>query len=95
LPLTAFEFFSEKALKHVMAEKGLQRPFESATNFYALVEFENQSESDLDTAMEVFEHCLESGWVIRRNSQSKSNAGKKSVAPARRHLRNNLAVYAL
>ena len=52
LPLTAFEFFSEKALKHVMAEKGLQRPFDSATNFYALVEFENQSESDLDTAME-------------------------------------------
>ncbi|MDB4166343.1 FAD-binding oxidoreductase [Gammaproteobacteria bacterium] len=64
LPLTAFEFFSEKALVHVMAEKGLQRPFESATNFYALVEFENQSDTDLDTAMEVFEHCLESGWVI-------------------------------
>jgi FAD/FMN-containing dehydrogenase len=63
LPLTAFEFFSEKALVHVMAEKGLQRPFESATPFYALVEFENQSDADMETAMEVFEHCLENGWV--------------------------------
>ncbi len=64
LPLTAFEFFSEKALKHVIEEKGLQRPFETEAAFYALIEFENQSEADLDTAMEVFEHCVESGWVI-------------------------------
>ena len=64
LPITAFEFFSEQALKHVIAEKGLARPFESQTNFYALIEFEQRSEQDLETAMELFEHCLEQGWIV-------------------------------
>ena len=63
LELTAFEFFSEKALKHVVAEKGLPRPFESQTAFYALIEFENRSEQDMETAMSLFEHCLEQGWI--------------------------------
>ncbi len=62
--ITAFEFFSEKALKHVMAEKGLPRPFETEGNFYALIEFENTSEAVMDTAMSVFEHCMEQGWVL-------------------------------
>lgn len=64
LPLTAFEFFSEKALRHVIEEKQLQRPFESECPFYALIEFEQNSEQDLDTAMSLFEHCLEQGWVV-------------------------------
>jgi FAD/FMN-containing dehydrogenase len=64
LPLTAFEFFSEQALAHVIKEKQLQRPFESECPFYALLEFEQSSEQDLDTAMELFEHCLEQGWVV-------------------------------
>ena len=37
LDLTAFEFFSEKALKHVIEEKQLQRPFDTESDFYALV----------------------------------------------------------
>lgn len=64
LKLTAFEFFSDKALKHVMAEKGLQAPFETQCEFYALIEFENLSEQDMDTAMELFESCMESGWIV-------------------------------
>lgn len=64
LALTAFEFFSDQALNHVMAEKQLQRPFESECPFYALVEFEQQSEQDLETAMELFEHCIEQGWIV-------------------------------
>lgn len=63
LPLTAFEFFSNEALTHVVAEKGLPRPFESETPFYALIEFENRGEQDLDTAMSLFEYCLEQGWI--------------------------------
>ncbi len=63
LELTAFEFFSEKALRHVIAEKGLPRPFESETDYYALIEFENRSEQDMETAMSLFEHCLEQGWI--------------------------------
>lgn len=64
LDLTAFEFFSEKALKHVIEEKQLQRPFDTESDFYALVEFENNSEQDMDTAMNLFETCLEEGWVV-------------------------------
>ena len=64
LNLTAFEFFSEKALKHVIEEKQLQRPFETESEFYALIEFENQSEQDIDTAMHLFEACLEEGWIV-------------------------------
>ena len=64
LNLTAFEFFSEKALKHVLEEKQLQRPFETESEFYALIEFENQSEQDIDTAMHLFETCLEEGWIV-------------------------------
>ena len=64
LSLTAFEFFSEQALQHVIAEKNLARPFETASNFYALIEFEQLSEEDLEAAMTLFEHCLEQGWIV-------------------------------
>lgn len=75
LQLTAFEFFSDKAMAHVIAEKNLQRPFETESAFYALIEFENMSEQDLETAMELFEHCLEQGWIVDGTiSQSSSQA---------------------
>ena len=64
LSLTAFEFFSEQALQHVIAEKNLARPFETTSNFYALIEFEQRSEEDLEAAMALFEHCLEQGWIV-------------------------------
>ena len=64
LPLTAFEFFSEKALAHVIAEKGLQRPCETVGEFYALIEFENISEQTLEDAMAAFESCMEQGWAL-------------------------------
>ena len=64
LPLTAFEFFSNQALTHVVNEKQLQRPFASECPFYALLEFEQNSEQDMETAMGLFEHCLEQGWVV-------------------------------
>lgn len=75
MDITAFEFFSERALRHVMAEKGLQRPFDTETAFYALIEFENTGEAVLDQAMGVFEHCMEQGWVLDGTmSQSSTQA---------------------
>ena len=75
LELTAFEFFSDKAMSHVIAEKGLQRPFESMCSFYALIEFENVAEQDLENAMELFEYCLERGWIVDGTiSQSRAQA---------------------
>ncbi|MDP4651336.1 MAG: FAD-binding oxidoreductase, partial [Haliea sp.] len=64
MDLHAFEFFSELALQKVVAHQGLQRPFVEVTEFYALLEFEQQTEADLEQAMALFEHCLEQGWVI-------------------------------
>lgn len=64
LDLTAFEFFSQQALDKVTAHRGHAAPFETQTPFYALLEFENTNDAVLDKAMELFEDCVDNGWVI-------------------------------
>lgn len=64
LDLTAFEFFSELALQHVTASGDLARPFPEATPFYVLLEFEALSPAMEEQAMQVFEACMEAGWVL-------------------------------
>ncbi len=63
LALTAFEFFSDLALAHVIAHKHLSRPLSTKCSFYLLIEFEQLAELDMESAMELFEHCLEQGWI--------------------------------
>lgn len=63
MALSAFEFFSELALQKVVAHQDLQRPFETVTDYYALLEFEQSDASALEQAMALFEHCVEQGWV--------------------------------
>jgi FAD/FMN-containing dehydrogenase len=63
LELSAFEFFSELALRHVL-KKGLHRPFETATPYYVLTEFENPAGRFTDQALQLFEHCTEQGWLV-------------------------------
>ena len=60
LALSAFEFFSELALTHVVAHRGLQRPLDKAAPFYALIEFDAAAE---DAALEVFRTTVERSWV--------------------------------
>lgn len=62
--LSAFEFFSELALQKVVEHQGLQRPFETPCEYYALLEFEQPDESAMEQAMVLFEHCVEQGWVL-------------------------------
>ncbi len=62
LTLTAFEFFSAQALHHVLST-GLQRPFETETPYYVLVEFEKTSASTLDIALDAFDYCSAQGWL--------------------------------
>lgn len=64
IELSAFEFFSELALQKVVAHQGLQRPFETPTAFYALLEFEQRDATTLEQAMSLFEHCVEQGWAL-------------------------------
>ena len=61
--LTAFEFFSDKAMAHVLAH-GVPRPFEGEAPFYCLLEFEGSSEGVMNDAMALFEDCMEKGWVL-------------------------------
>jgi len=58
--LSAFEFFSGLALQHVLDHSGLQRPFESASPFYVLLECD---EADDEPYMSAFEECVNKGWV--------------------------------
>jgi FAD/FMN-containing dehydrogenase len=64
MELSAFEFFSELALQKVVEHQGLQRPFETPAQYYALLEFEQPDERAMEQAMDLFEHCMEQGWVL-------------------------------
>ncbi|MEH6548681.1 MAG: FAD-binding oxidoreductase [Pseudomonadales bacterium] len=75
LDVTAFEFFSELALSIVTKHQDLQRPFETVAPFYALIEVESGSEEEQEKALEVFEYCVEQGWVLDGTmSQSQQQA---------------------
>jgi FAD/FMN-containing dehydrogenase len=60
LTLSAFEFFSELALRKVTAHRKLRRPLEQPAAFYALLEFDVDM---LDVALQTFEACVTDGWV--------------------------------
>ncbi len=64
IDLTAFEFFGELAMQKVLNNGHVQRPFETECPFYVLLEFEAPYEPIIDKAMEIFEHCMEQGWVL-------------------------------
>jgi len=64
IELSAFEFFSELALQKVVQHQGLQRPFDTPAEYYALLEFEQPDDDAMEQAMNLFEHCVEQGWVL-------------------------------
>ena len=64
LDLTAFEFFSDKALAKVLGRGDVPAPFETDCPFYALLEFEATTEERAEQALATFEHCVEQGWVV-------------------------------
>ena len=63
-PLLAYEFFSELAASKVVEHAGVARPFDTKTPFYALIEFERDSEETEAAVFEAVEACMESGWVL-------------------------------
>ncbi len=60
LHLTAFEFFTHKAMRHVLAA-GAQRPFDTDAACYVLVEFE--AGDDGEAAMAAFSQAMDKGWI--------------------------------
>lgn len=63
LPITAFEFFSDIALKHVLNHASLNPPFSSASPNYVLIEIENPEQRNDALIMELFETCANEGLV--------------------------------
>jgi FAD/FMN-containing dehydrogenase len=64
LRLSAFEFFTDKALVHVRRENGLPAPFETPCGLYVVTEFDRRDEADEEAAMACFETGLEQGWLL-------------------------------
>ena len=62
LTLQAFEFFTDRALEHVLAH-GAQRAIEGDYPYYVVTEFDATDERAQDAALAAFEHALEQGWV--------------------------------
>lgn len=90
--LTAFEMFSEKALQKVIASTGLSRPFASEAQYYVLAEIEIKSETDQNTALEVFEKCLEQG-LVTDGAISQSESQAKNFWRLREDISESLAKY--
>ncbi|HEY5803164.1 MAG TPA: FAD-binding oxidoreductase [Lysobacter sp.] len=62
LELEAFEFFTDRALHHVLSH-GAQKPFDDVHPFYVVTEFAVGDEQREAAAMAAFEFCLEQGLV--------------------------------
>jgi len=64
VPLTAFEFFSDIALKHVRAHTHLPPPFTTQAPNYLVVEVEKINPGTEGMILDIFESCVEKGWVL-------------------------------
>lgn len=64
LRLSAFEFLTDLSLAHVCRAKGLQAPMVTACPLYVVTEFDCPGEAEENLALECFEACTESGWLL-------------------------------
>lgn len=62
LSLSAFEFFTDRALHYVVAH-GAQKPFREDHAYYLVCEFDAADEAQQNAALEVFEQCAARGWA--------------------------------
>lgn len=58
--LSAFEFFSDVAMTKVLEHQQLRRPLQNASEYYALVEYDEEQN---ELATQAFSSCLDQGWV--------------------------------
>ncbi|CTP88989.1 fad linked oxidase [Xanthomonas translucens pv. poae] len=63
LQLEAFEFFTDRALRHVLAH-GAQAPFDTVYPYYVVTEYASGDEAQEAAALAAFEACMEPGWVL-------------------------------
>ncbi|MGH8032040.1 MAG: FAD-binding oxidoreductase [Luteimonas sp.] len=62
LSLQAFEFFTDRALHHVLSA-GAQPPFADTHRYYVVTEFAIGDDAQQQIVLDAFEHCMAQGWV--------------------------------
>jgi FAD/FMN-containing dehydrogenase len=87
LVLSAFEFFSDRALMHVLAA-GVRRPFDSDAPFYVLAEFD----ADDEGAFSGYERCQKEG-LATEGVISRSEAQAAELWALRERVSESLARY--
>lgn len=92
LLLEAFEFFTDRALQHVLAH-GAQAPFDQSHPYYVLAEFAAGDDAQQARVMEAFEFCTERGWV-RDGVISQSDAQAAQLWRLREGITESIAGYA-
>ncbi len=88
LSLSAFEFFSDKALSHVCQHRNLAQPLETTAPFYALCEFD----SDEEAALAVFEQGFADGFLLD-GVISQSNAQAEELWQYREGISESITSY--
>ncbi|WP_434352699.1 FAD-binding oxidoreductase [Psychrobacter sp. HD31] len=92
MDLMAFEFFDAVAVEKLLATGHVQAPFETRTPFYALLEFEAPYEQVMDTAMQVFEECMEAGFIVD-GVMSQSLAQAEELWKLREYISETISVF--
>lgn len=92
LDLTAFEFFSDRALHYVVQDRGLAKPFATPAPYYALLEFENESAGREQAALQAFQDCLAQGTVLD-GVMSQSQTQAKALWCLREMISETISVY--
>ncbi len=63
IELLAFEFFSEQALNAVIKQHSLEAPFETPSDYYILIEYDNNTSNAEHNALSAFEACIKENYV--------------------------------
>jgi glycolate oxidase subunit GlcD len=92
LDITAFECFSDRTLHYVHTDKGIPLPFETRAPYYALLEFDNDTEQRQEDAFNTFENCINEGWVVD-GVMSQSETQARSLWRLREDISETLSAY--
>ena len=90
LNLSAYEFFSDKALGHVLAHSDLSPPFDESAPYYVLLEFDDVEGAGEVAAAGLFETVFEEGWIVD-GVISQSGAQAESLWALRERISESIA----
>lgn len=88
--LTAFEFFTDQALRYVCEAKGVKPPFSDPSPYYFLVEFEDEHEEKFEAALSCFDELKEKGMILD-GSMSQNEQQSREMWEYRESISESLA----